>query len=338
MNQATVRGYTTKRVAADRPIAVELDGVSIAYSVAGRLVDAVDDVSVAVPAGSTLGLVGESGSGKTTVAHSIMRSLPSGARVTAGSIRYHGQDLLALGDERFRGLRWTQLAMVFQNALEALNPVLTVGHQIADVLVRRGGVKAVTARRQAAESLTDVGLDARWAGAYPHQLSGGMRQRVMIALALACEPKLIIADEPTTALDVVAQQEIIDLLKKIKRERDATLIVISHDLHMISQICDEVAVMYAGRIVEFGSRSGVLDSPRHPYTRALLDAYPRVSGPISAIRPLRGDPPSLGHMPQGCRFHPRCPVATGLCQESKPARRGGGDHWSMCHFSEGDPL
>lgn len=318
--------------------ALRVTGVSVSYSIDGHLQQAVQDVSLDVARGSTLGLVGESGSGKTTVAQMIMRSLPTSARVTSGSVRFNGQDLLRLSDEEFRGYRWNRLAMVFQNALEALNPVLTIGHQLVDALVRRAGYSKAEAQGRATAAIVDVGLEARWLRAYPHQLSGGMRQRVMIALALACQPELIIADEPTTALDVVAQQEIIDLLKGIIRQSNATLIVISHDLHMIGQVCDHVGVMYAGKIVEYGSRADVLARPRHPYTKALLGAYPAVVGPLDAIRPLMGDPPSLGHLPSGCRFNPRCVSATELCRETAPSPRGLPSHWDLCHYTDGDLL
>jgi peptide/nickel transport system ATP-binding protein len=318
--------------------ALSLSGVSVSYAIDGRFREAVQDISLEVARGSTLGLVGESGSGKTTVAQMIMRSLPSAARVDSGSVCFHGRELSHLSEEEFRPLRWNKLAMVFQNALEALNPVLSVGHQLVDALIRRAGLAKSEAQGRAEAAIVDVGLEARWMRAYPHQLSGGMRQRVMIALALACRPELIIADEPTTALDVVAQQEIIDLLKGVITQSNSTLIVISHDLHMIGQVCDQVGVMYAGKIVEYGSRADVLERPRHPYTRALLGAYPSVVGPLDAIRPLMGDPPSLGRMPSGCRFHPRCVSATELCGRTTPAPRGQTAHWDLCHYTDGDLL
>ncbi len=275
-------------------------------------VRAVDHVSFDVLRGEMLGIVGESGSGKSATSLSIMRLLPPQGRVTDGVVELAGTNLLSLTEARMRELRGSRVAMIFQDPMTALNPYLRVGEQLVEGAVLHLGLSASDAERRAAALLDRVRIpDARARlRSYPHELSGGMRQRVMIAMALLCDPDLVIADEPTTALDVTVQAQILELLSELRRERGLSIVLVTHDLGVVAQVADEVAVMYAGRIVERGSVAQVLGSPRHPYTWGLLRSTPRLEGATQALEPIAGRPPSLVRPPTGCRFHPRCPHAT----------------------------
>jgi oligopeptide/dipeptide ABC transporter ATP-binding protein len=289
------------------------------FDTADGPVAAVDDVSFEIRAGETLGLVGESGSGKSVTALSIMRLVQPPGRVAAGQALLNGRDLLALDERAMRAVRGAEIALVFQEPMTALNPVFTVGDQIAESLIvhRRAGKRA--ARAQAIELLRAVRIpnpESRVTD-YPHQLSGGMRQRVMIAIALACHPSLVIADEPTTALDVTIQAEILDLLREMKAAFSLSLLLITHDLGVIAETADRVAVMYAGRIVETGPVRAILRTPQHPYTRGLLASMPgRDRG--HRLRAIDGSVPLLGHLPAGCAFHPRCPDRFERCPTAPP--------------------
>jgi peptide/nickel transport system ATP-binding protein len=290
---------------------LEVRDLSVTY---GRDVRAVRGVSFDLDAGQTLGVAGESGSGKSTVALSLLRLLPSSARVS-GSITLGGEDVLTMGWGRLRAVRWAEASIVFQGAMSALNPVRTVGEQIHEPILLHEKVGVRAARERAASLLDDVGVPARRMGAYPHELSGGQRQRVMIAMALACSPRLIIADEPTTALDVMVQAQVLTLIKELVAEQDISLIMISHDLSVLADVCDRLAVMYAGRVVEHGPSHEVFHEARHPYSRALAAAFPIVGEPAARLAPkgLGGDPPDPMQLPGGCSFHPRCPVALDTC-------------------------
>jgi peptide/nickel transport system ATP-binding protein len=302
--------------------------LQVTYHGHGGAVPAVRGVSFDLAKGDSLGLAGESGCGKSTMANAILRLLPAGTEVT-GEIVLDGKDVLGLTPGGLRALRWTAGAIVFQGALHALNPVQTVGEQIAEpMLLHKTAPDQEAARERVVDLLGRVGLSGARADSYPHQLSGGQRQRVLIAMALACDPLLLIADEPTTALDLMVQAQVLDLLADLKKERDLTLMFITHDLSVLTYACRRLAVMYAGRIVETGPAWEVFESGAHPYTRALAAAFPTIGDLDSRMSPsgLGGDPPTPGDLPQGCPFHPRCPLAHDACllaePELRPARAG----------------
>ena len=304
---------------------LEFRDVSVDYASSEGLVPAVRGVTLDVAAGETLGIAGESGCGKTTLASTVLRLLPETAQVR-GEIRLDGVDLLRMKWGTLRAVRWSQAAIVFQGALHALNPVQRIGDQIAEPIRLHQSVPNKQINSRVGELLTQVGLPASRAKSYPHQLSGGQRQRVMIAMALACKPALIIADEPTTALDVMVQAQVLDLLTGLVRDASTGpdggmgMILISHDLGVLGTTCDRIAVMYAGQIIESGPALEIFDNPKHPYTRALAAAFPRIGDPEARYSPtgLPGDPPFPGDLPTGCAFHPRCPIAVDTCRDSAP--------------------
>jgi peptide/nickel transport system ATP-binding protein len=300
--------------------------LTITYHGHGGSVPAVRGVSFDIEKGGSMGLAGESGCGKSTLANSLLRLLPAGTEVT-GEIILDGQDVLNLSPGGLRAVRWTSGAIIFQGALHALNPVQTVGDQIAEpMLVHETAASETVARERAIELLRRVGLPAARADSYPHQLSGGQRQRVLIAMALACDPHLLIADEPTTALDLMVQAQVLALLDDLKQERELTLMFITHDLSVLTYACQRLAIMYAGRIVEEGPSWDVFAGPSHPYTRALAAAFPTIGDVSSRMAPsgLGGDPPTPGNLPQGCPFHPRCPLARDECLRAEPELRSSG--------------
>ena len=280
---------------------------------------AVHDVSFDIEPGETLGLVGESGSGKSVSALSILRLVQPPGKITAGSILFRGRDLLALSNAEMRRVRGAEISLIFQEPMTALNPVFTVGDQIAEALLVHGRATRSEARRRAVELLQAVKLPdpERQVHDYPHQLSGGMRQRVLIAIALACQPALLIADEPTTALDVTIQAEILDLLREMKTRFDLSLLLITHDLGVIAETADRVAVMYAGRVVEEAPVREIFRSPKHPYTRGLLTSIPGLT-PGTRLRAIVGTVPDLSALPEGCAFGPRCPDHFDLCDTQPP--------------------
>lgn len=296
---------------------LELRDLTVTYRTGSGPVPAVRCVSLSLNAGETLGVAGESGCGKSTIALALLRLLPRSARIT-GEVLFDGTDLLTASWGELRAVRWAGASIVFQGAQHSLNPVQRIGVQIAEPIRihGRGGSDAAINRR-VGELLEQVGLPARRAAAYPHELSGGQRQRAMIAMALACSPQLIIADEPTTGLDVMIQAQVLRLIEELVSDHDIGLILISHDLSVLANSCQRVAVMYAGRVVEEGPGSQVFSDPRHPYTMALAAAFPTVGDPSSrrAPRGLAGDPPDPGHLPSGCPFHPRCEHALPQCPD-----------------------
>ncbi len=294
---------------------LDIRDLSVTYSTGRDKVHAVRDVSLTVEAGQMVGIAGESGSGKTTLALSLLRLLPPSSVVT-GDVMFRGQNLLTVNWAQLRAVRWAEASVVFQGAMSALNPVRTVGEQICEPIQLHSDGGNREARARTAALLDSVGVPASRAASYPHELSGGQRQRVMIAMALACDPDLIIADEPTTALDVIVQAQIVQLLSDLVRGTDCGLIMISHDLSLLAEACDRLAVMYAGRIVELGPSRQLVDDPRHPYTRALAQAFPRIGDEASRLAPsgLPGDPPDLRTATPGCAFEPRCPESVPECR------------------------
>lgn len=286
---------------------------------------AVRGVDLTLAPGEKLGIAGESGCGKSTLALALLRLLPAGTRI-GGEILLDGEDVLTMKWGRVRAVRWAGASIVFQGAMHSLNAVHRIGDQIAEPILLHRRATAASARRRAGELLELVGLPAARARAYPHELSGGQRQRVMIAMALACAPRLIVADEPTTALDVMVQAQILRLIEGLVSEQDLGLVMISHDLAVLADTCDRLAVMYAGRVVEEGPARQVYEDARHPYGKALAEAFPRIGDPASRFAPrgLPGDPPDPAALPSGCAFHPRCPVALDVCAVRDPALRGAG--------------
>ena len=285
----------------------------------GPPVRAVDGVDLEVRRGETLGLVGESGCGKTTTVLGIMRLLPPGGRIVGGSVWFDGEDLMSLDGGALRSFRWTRLSLVFQGAMNALNPVRTIGDQIGEAIrLHAPATTKAEAKRRAGDLLERVGIGRRRAGEYPHTYSGGMRQRAMIALALACDPDVIVADEPTTALDVMIQAQILELLGGISRDFGTAVILVTHDLGVVAQVCDRVVVMYGGVVAEENTAAALFAQPQHPYTQQLLGSFPDLAHPDRPLRGIPGTPPRLDDMPTGCRFAPRCPFAFDRCHAEKP--------------------
>jgi len=298
----------------------------------------INGVSYHLDAGETLAVLGESGSGKSVTAQTIMGILdvPPG-HVVGGQILYRGRDMLAMKEEQRRQIRGKEIAMIFQDALSALNPVFTVGYQIGETLRRREGMSKSDARERAIELMDLVKIPAarQRIGEYPHQFSGGMRQRVMIAMSLAQRPKVLIADEPTTALDVTVQAQIMDLLGELRRDLGMAMILITHDLGVVADVADRIAVMYAGRIVEHADVHELYKAPAHPYTKGLLESIPRLDAKGTELATIKGLPPNLMRIPSGCAFHPRCPYAQQVCVTTLPPEVPlGGDRYSACHFAE----
>ncbi|MEO5918684.1 MAG: ABC transporter ATP-binding protein [Candidatus Limnocylindrales bacterium] len=316
--QAGRRRHTLPKLAdPDAPLLV-VENLTTTFRLEGSSVSAVDGVSFRLNDGEALGIAGESGCGKTTTALSLVRLLPSNGRITQGSVKFHGTDLVAKSDKALLRYRWREISIVFQGAMNALNPVRRIGHQIAEPIELRLGASRDAARQRAGELLELVGIPAKRADAYPHELSGGMRQRAMIAMALACDPKIMIGDEPTTALDVMVQAQILELLERLRRDLGLALILITHDLSVIAETCERVMVMYAGRVAEEGPVQRIFRNPRHPYTTKLLSAFPDIRSDRRSLDTIPGLPPDLRDPPPGCRFHPRCPVAMAVCREVVP--------------------
>jgi oligopeptide/dipeptide ABC transporter ATP-binding protein len=300
----------------------------------GAALRAVEDVSFALERGQALGIVGESGCGKTTAMLALLRLLPHAGRIVGGQALFDGEDLFALSTTEFRQRRWRDLAMVFQGAMNALNPVRTIGSQVREAILLHMLWPRERADARVGELLELVGIPAWRATQYPHQYSGGMRQRAMIAMALACNPQLVVADEPTTALDVMIQAQIIELLDRLRRDLDLAMIIVTHDLGVVAEACQQVLVMYGGRVAEYGSVEQVFGSPRHPYTQLLLKAFPDLDNPQAKLSSIPGSPPRLSALPTGCRFHPRCPLAVERCVIETPLPRPVGEgQLAACHLA-----
>ena len=299
---------------------LEVKDLVMNYETRIGMVSAVEDISFTLQRGQSLGLVGESGCGKTSVALTVLRLLPNNARVLGGEVVLDGINLLELGKEEMRQRRWTDISMVFQGAMNSWNPMYKVGDQIREVIDLHWKPKpsVAKARGMITELFELVGINPEMIDRYPHEFSGGMKQRAVIAMALACDPKLIIADEPTTALDVIVQDQILSELKRIQQKLKMSIIHISHDIAVIAQMTDIMGVMYAGKLVEFGPTSDIFAQPRHPYTWLVLSSTPSITGERRHLAPLEGEPPNLLNPPTGCRFHPRCPFATDICTTEEP--------------------
>ena len=297
---------------------------------------AVEDVSFSLREGELLGLVGESGCGKTTMMLSLLRLLPEAGRITAGKILYRNQDLLDLEEEQMRDYRWKEIAIIFQGAMNALNPVRTVHDQIAEAITcHELKTPKEKSDKRVSELLELVGIPASRGTQYPFQFSGGMRQRVMIAMALACSPSIVIADEPTTALDVMIQAQILELLQELSRQLGLAVILVTHDLGVVAEICDKVLVMYGGVTAEYADVDTIYNQPRHPYTQELIKAFPDLTKPKKKLSSIPGYPPRLDALPAGCRFAPRCPAAFSRCLTEQPALHKISDtHIASCHLVE----
>ncbi len=315
-----------------------VEGLKMYYGVSNETVKAVDGVSFSLGEAESLGIVGESGCGKSSLAMALLKILPSNARIVDGRILLEGVDIVSLPEERLRrGIRWKKISMVFQGSMSALNPVIKVGEQIAEaIIIHENGVTKKEALERAANLLEIVGLDRSTLKRYPFELSGGQRQRAVIAMALALNPKVLIADEPTTALDVIVQAQILKLLRELKERLRLSIVFISHDVSVISEVSDRVAIMYAGKFVESGNAEAVFLKPSHPYTQALISAVPSIKEPRKTFKYIVGQPPSLINPPPGCRFHPRCPYVMDVCRSEEPpiieVEKG---HFAACHLLGG---
>lgn len=311
---------------------LEVDNVSIGYNTRKGYLKAVEGVSFNLEEGQSLGLVGESGCGKTTIGMALMGLLPPNGSVRKGRILFEEKDTLKMSDEEIRRIRWRKMAMIFQAAMNALNPVQRVGNQIAEaMLVHDASLEKETALAQVEDLFDLVGIPKERLRDYPHQYSGGMKQRAVIAMALACHPKVIIADEPTTALDVIVQDQILEKVRELQREFNIGIIFISHDISIVADMCHDIGVMYAGQLVELGPWEMVFESPVHPYTKALLSSFPTLSGKKSDLIPIPGETPNLILPPAGCRFCDRCTEADTFCKTTPPEWVDTGlGHMALC--------
>jgi peptide/nickel transport system ATP-binding protein len=301
----------------DVPV-LEVSGLSVDYVLDRGDVRAVDDVSFSVNRGEFLGIVGESGCGKSTLLFAVAQLLAPPAAVVAGSVSFEGTDLVGLTDRQLSAIRWRDMSVVMQSAMNALNPVKTIGAQFKDAMRAHGGGSKADIAARSAEVLRMVGIDPAHLRSYPHQLSGGMRQRSMIAMAMLFTPDLIIMDEPTSALDVVAQRSLMVQIKELQLALGFAVIFVTHDMSLISHFSDRLMVMYAGQVDELGATRAIFAAPQHPYTRGLLEAFPSIRGPRVPLKGIPGNPPDLAHVPAGCRFHPRCPHVLDRCTEVEP--------------------
>ena len=316
---------------------LEIKNLTIQYVTDEETVHAVTDVSLHIPMGQTLGLVGETGAGKTTTALSILNLVPGPqGRIVSGQVLVEGEDVLKMTDRQLRYMRGDRVAMVFQDPMTSLNPIKTVGEQIAEGIRIHRKVDDKEAMLQAGKMLELVGIPTERVKEYPHQFSGGMKQRVVIAIALACGPDLLIADEPTTALDVTIQAQVLKLINELRRQAQMSMLMITHDLGIVAEVCDSVAIMYAGRIVEYGSLADIFDNMRHPYTRGLFDSLPDTEHRRAELKPIRGMIPDPTNLPAGCAFHPRCDYAKPECSRTLPAvKQLSGTHFVRCHLYNG---
>lgn len=320
-------------MATDEPI-LQVRDLASYYYLGQRELKAVDGVSFDIHEKRTLGLAGESGCGKTTTAYSILRILAENGKIARGCIKLDGVELTTLSDEEMRQIRWKKASIVFQYAMNAFNPVLRIGNQIVEVIREKDEVTEDAARMIVNDLFDEVGLKPERQRDYPHEFSGGMLQRAIIAQALACDPHLIIADEPVTALDVIVQNKILDLLRKLQEKYNLAVLFITHDLSVVAENCHDVGIMYAGNLVEVGDVEAVFKRSLHPYSYKLIGAFPSVVGPKKRLQFIPGSPPNLLNLPSGCRFHPRCPFAQSICKTEIPELREIEEgHFAKCHFA-----
>jgi len=312
---------------------LEIRNLTLHYGTTKGMVQAVDKVSFSLDRGESVGLVGESGCGKSSVAMATMKLMPPNAVIIGGEILFKGENILLKDDEEIRRIRWKEISMVFQAAMNALNPVISVGDQIIEAIRAHNEVSESEAWEKVKELYQLVGLDPGRGRSYPHEYSGGMKQRAIIAMSLACSPDLIIADEPTTALDVIMQDQIIQEIIALQDRSDMAMIYISHDISVIAETCVKTGVMYAGKIVEYADTDSLFYDTQHPYTKALLSSYPSIKGEVKRLNPIPGEPPNLLDPPKGCRFYPRCPESEGICTSQEPEYlEVKEDHFVACHF------
>lgn len=312
---------------------IEIDNLQVEYLAGRGSVRAVDGVSFSIGKGEVVGLAGESGSGKSTIAQAIMRILQPPAIITGGKVMIGGRDVLQMSDRELQKFRWDEVSMVFQSAMNSLNPVATIGDQIIDAIMAHRKVNEHQAREQAREMLQIVGIEADRIDSFPHQLSGGMRQRAVIAIALALQPPLMIMDEPTTALDVVVQREILAKITELREQFGFSILFITHDMSLLVEISDRIAIMYGGEIVEMAPSRELFDNPLHPYTQGLMASFPALTGPRRQLEGIPGSPPDLIAPPSGCRFHPRCPHRFGPCDHIHPQLvEIRPNHFVACHL------
>ena len=317
---------------------LKVENLKMYYETIRGYVRAVDDISFNINKKEALGLAGESGCGKTSAALTILKLLPSNAEIVDGSVTLAGENLVKMNEKEFRDkIRWKRISMIFQGAMNALHPTYTVGDQIAEAITRHEDVSKDEAKERAGKLLELVGMKRSRVDRYPHELSGGMKQRSVTAMALACNPDLVIADEPTTALDVIVQAQVLKVMKELKQRLHISMMLISHDLSMIAETCDKVAIMYAGKIVEYGDITTVYKEPLHPYTKKLITTFPSVLGPKTELSSIHGFPPDLLQPPPGCRFHPRCAYATEKCRREEPPleKAGSKERVVACHLYVG---
>ena len=313
---------------------LQLEGLTTNYRTLRGWVKAAENVSFEIGPGQALGVVGESGCGKTTVALSILKILPRGGRIRKGKILFEGRDLVPLKSNQMREIRWKGISIVFQGAMNAMNPVFKVGDQIIEAIrLHEPDVSRADARTRAEALFEMVGVEASRLDNYPHEFSGGMRQRSLFAMALACNPKLLIADEPGTALDVIVQAQVLQLMRDLKEKLGLSMMLITHDLSIVSEVCERLAVMYAGHVVEYGSVESVFKEPLHPYTQGLMSAFPSIKGEKKKMVSIPGQPPDLLSPPPGCPFSPRCPYVMDVCKTTFPEmKKMGPDHYVSCYL------
>lgn len=317
---------------------LSVEDLVVEYTSDGKVIHAVNGISFGLKKGSTLGLVGETGAGKTSIAKAILRILPvPPAKIRQGKIILNGQDILQLSEKEMMDVRGNKISMIFQDPMTALNPVMSIGDQIAEVLQAHGEKSSIAARKKAEEMLDMVGITVERYDEFPYQFSGGQKQRVVIALALACNPELLLADEPTTALDVTIQAQILDMMRDLKQKLGTSTILITHDLSVVAETCDYVAVIYAGEIIEHGSIEDIFLHPMHPYTNGLFDSLPSASKNEKWLKPIAGSMPDPSDLPKGCKFHPRCPFATSACtKDDIPMYEVSEGHTCRCRIVAGD--
>ena len=320
-------------------VLLSVEDLSMHYTTMEGEVKAVDDVSFSVEKGEAVGLAGESGCGKSSVAFTLLKLLPKNARIVKGKVLLSGNDILTMSETDFRkSVRWKRISLVPQAAMNALDPVFKIGEQIAEAIMVHEEVTEEEATERTAKLLEMVGIDPSRADRYPHEFSGGMKQRSMIAMALACNPDLVLADEPTTALDVVIQSQVIKVLKNLQKVLGLSMILISHDLSVVGETCDKVAIMYAGKICEYSRTRELFEGPLHPYAEGLLFAFPKIKGTKKRLVSIPGNPPQLVNPPSGCRFHPRCKYARPVCSETEPQSiETTPEHWTACHKTNKHP-